>query len=87
MPLQQPNASLVAVQLDEWLRQRASQSSFGNLPDSHDRILGCRGDHVVVEGIPLNIEDRSLVTSNEGRIDVDASRLEPTRIIDQITVA
>ena len=58
------SASPVSRHLHQTLPQVGGESSLRDLPGSHPAVLASAGQHVVVEGVPPEVEDRALMSSH-----------------------
>ena len=75
MPLDLAHAPLMPVQVDDPVVEVVVQAVVAYLPHFDCGVLGARGDLVVVERIPLEVEDGPAVSAHFGHVDVDAARV------------
>ena len=77
MPLDLAHFALMAVQVDEPVGEILGEAVLvvADLPHLDGGVLGARGDLVVVERIPLEVEDGAAVPAHLGRVHVHAARV------------
>lgn len=75
MPLDLSDLALMSVQIDAPLVEILVEAVVADLPDLDGGVLGARGDLVVVERVPLEVEHRTAVACHFRQVDVDAARL------------
>ena len=54
----------MSLELDEVLREVLVQPAVGDVPQLHGAVLRGGGDDVVVEGVPLDVQDLPAVSRN-----------------------
>jgi len=71
--LNSSDLALVTQQLLSGLSQVGSQTTLGDSPDASVTILRDGGENVVIEGVSINVQDGTLVSSNQRQIGGDLS--------------
>jgi hypothetical protein len=64
VPLDNADAALMSLKDNNGLVQVLGQAAIGDLPNADSAVLAARGNDVVVEWAPLQIEQRSFVTQD-----------------------
>ncbi len=75
VPLDLVDLPLMPMQVHDPLGEILAQAMIPDLPHLDGGVLGARGNLVVVERIPLDVEDRPAVSAYLRHVDVDAARL------------
>ncbi len=84
VPLDVPDAARVAVEVDEPLVEdgragTAADAAVGNVPELDGAVVRAGGDDVVVERVPLDVEDRARVAGDAADDEVHSAGLKRTK--------
>jgi hypothetical protein len=65
MPDNEADTTLVSHKIRYWLGQICHEAAFRYLPYLHGTVLRRAGNDIIIMWTPLNVEDSSLVTSDQ----------------------